>query len=550
MEVTKKLIMAAWEIGHHNSPCGVKVGGMAGVLEELPNEMAKYAAQTGLPLEIEVLSPCFRFYDRSKMDYQGKLNVPEFGMEFDVFSYVFEDGAHYNIKHVYFWNEALMGSWGDAGYSQSIYPSNGWNAIRIYARVAAAMANYIKAVTCHAIHLHDYHVGMIPFYLDMETLRYPGLVFTIHNASYQGWLEIWNDPSPVMYELAMPLAYYYEYFQHWGNFNTMKGVLLRIPEIGGVVTTVSEGYAQELYWSADDIRQLAMNEGYPFPQQVFVPSNGLSEFGEARVQGINNGLSQDKHPENLKYLKARELRKLQEQENKTIFHNFLVQEKMLREDHNYSLRDLANRAKLREYLCLECFDAIPEEQDIIFCAVGRLVEQKNFNVLLWAIEPILHHNPQAHFIILATPVKEDQYGQSYSKYFAELAQRNPDKVYFSSGMHEPLGKLVLAGSDFCIIPSRFEPCGLVDYEAAVLGNIPIVRKTGGLVKTLPHAYSYSWYDEEDPWGEVFTLQKVIGRAIDDYLNYPVAYQRRMQNCMQINTSWEKSVAQYFNALRL
>jgi glycogen synthase len=109
---------------------------------------------------------------------------------------------------------------------------------------------------------------------------------------------------------------------------------------------------------------------------------------------------------------------------------------------------------------------------------------------------------------------------------------------------------VLAGSDFCIVPSRFEPCGLVDYEAAVLGNIPIIRKTGGLVKTLPYSYSYSWYDEDDSWGETFTLSRVLERAISEYLHYPALHQQRIQNLMQLDTSWDRAVEKYWRLFRL
>lgn len=556
-----KLVMAAWEIGHAETTCGVKVGGMAAVLQELPVEMANYASQAGLPLQIEVLSPCFRFYDRSKMHHEGTLQEQRFHLDFEIFSYEFEDSSGRNIKHVYFWNEALLGYFGDAKYSQSIYLNNAWEALRVYARISAAMADYIMSTGCDAIQLHDYHVGLIPFYLDMETLGQPGLVFTIHNASYQGWLEIWNDPAPVMYELAMPVAYYYDYFQHWGHFNTLKGVVLRVPELGGFVTTVSEGYAHEICMNEDEVRHQAVAEGCPWPRKVFVPSGGLAEFGWVKVYGINNGLSENNRPENLRYLRASELNKIQSKAAAPLFRNPVVQEEMLREDHNYSRSDLSNRQRLKELLGIECFGIEgmgeqPELNHIIFCAVGRLVHQKNFEILLGLIEPIIHHYANVHFVILANAAEGDYYGEATRKHFTEIAQRNPQNVYFYPKtneypkMNEALGKMTLAASDFCLIPSRFEPCGLVDYEAVVLGNIPIVRKTGGLVKTLPHGYSYSWYDVEDPWGEAFALNHVMEHAIDDYIHYPVVHSKRVQSCMHIDTAWQKSVIDYLKLLRL
>jgi glycogen synthase len=447
----------------------------------------------------------------------------------------------------------VLGKFGEADYTQSIYPPNDWDAIRVYARVAAAMANYIKMTKCDALHLHDYHLGLIPFYLDMEALGSPGVVFTIHNATYQGWLEIWNDPAPVMYELSLPLKDYYDYFQHWRDFNTLKGILLKVAEVGGAVTTVSQGYARELCMTEDDLRNLAVTEGCPMPKKVFVPSLNLAEFTWVGVMGIDNGLSDENRPENMKFFKAAILQNMQQT---PLFRHPMVQEEMLKQDHNYSRSDLNNRWRLKELLCLECFGGKPEDDDIIFCAIGRLVHQKNFNVLLGCMEPIIHHHPNVHFIIQAASSRNDIYGEAHRQYFTEVAERNPNNVFFypklndHPQLHEALGKLVLAGSDFCIIPSRFEPCGLVDYEAAVLGNIPIVRKTGGLAKTLPHAYSYSWYNEEDPWGESLTLSKVIERAIEDFMYYPTVHQKRVLSCMDIDTSWEKAVSQYLRILRI
>ena len=44
----------------------------------------------------------------------------------------------------------------------------------------------------------------------------------------------------------------------------------------------------------------------------------------------------------------------------------------------------------------------------------------------------------------------------------------------------------MAGSDFLLMPSRFEPCGLPQMEGQFFGTLPIVHNTGGLHDTVEH----------------------------------------------------------------
>merc|ERR1712139_236795 len=53
-------------------------------------------------------------------------------------------------------------------------------------------------------------------------------------------------------------------------------------------------------------------------------------------------------------------------------------------------------------------------------------------------------------------------------------------VKFSS----PLAHLMTAGCDFMVVPSRFEPCGLIQLHAMAYGTVPLVSSTGGLVDTV------------------------------------------------------------------
>ncbi len=55
-------------------------------------------------------------------------------------------------------------------------------------------------------------------------------------------------------------------------------------------------------------------------------------------------------------------------------------------------------------------------------------------------------------------------------------------MVFLAGYDPQLAKLIYASGDFIVLPSEYEPCGLSDLYAQMMGNVPVVRLVGGLVK--------------------------------------------------------------------
>jgi starch synthase len=174
--------------------------------------------------------------------------------------------------------------------------------------------------------------------------------------------------------------------------------------------------------------------------------------------------------------------------------------------------------------------------------VSRLVEQKGFGELCGPTHGSLYNicdEFNLQFVILGT-------GDAWCEAELEsLAGRLPN-LAVDLEFNEPLAHLIMAGSDFLLVPSAFEPCGLTQMYAMRYGTLPIVRKTGGLVDTVES------YDE--PTGEgtgfVFDLltpsaiQNTVGWALWAWYNQPEHITAMQQRAMAERFSWETSAASY------
>jgi glycogen synthase len=67
-----------------------------------------------------------------------------------------------------------------------------------------------------------------------------------------------------------------------------------------------------------------------------------------------------------------------------------------------------------------------------------------------------------------------------------LARRWPERIAFESGWNDGLARRIYAGADSVLVPSRFEPCGLVQLLAQRYGALPVAHAVGGLCDTISH----------------------------------------------------------------
>jgi starch synthase len=157
--------------------------------------------------------------------------------------------------------------------------------------------------------------------------------------------------------------------------------------------------------------------------------------------------------------------------------------------------DLEGRGKCRKAL----FAALGAEAEgnahaiPLYGFIGRLTSQKGIDVLFGALRQIMGKASSPLFVVLGQgeKEKEDMMGWLAAQPSAER------KLFFVPRYDVRLSKLIFASSDFLLIPSEYEPCGLTDYIAQLSGSIPIVHRVGGLMKVRDGETGFA-YDGQSP----------------------------------------------------
>ncbi|MFA6317096.1 MAG: glycogen/starch synthase [Elusimicrobiota bacterium] len=563
-----RVALASWEIGRAWSGFGVKVGGLGQVVEELPPELVKAAGKQGIGLEVETLSPCFGHYDRSKLRklaFKPLAIIEGVSFEFEIYERVFQEKldlpegpVEVGFRHLYFWDHGQL-HWTHAG---AVYPYDPRVGLKLYSAVAQAMAGYIRQGDFQTVHLHDYHVGLVPFFLGDDFLARVPVHLTIHNASYQGVTFLEAGGFATLSRAGLPGEnLFHKYFDFFDNVNILKASMLKVAETGGRVTTVSGdlkgtwGYAAELRQGHAAVAEAARRITGRLAGEVFVPNRHLDLFEHLPVAGITNGLADRNRASRMPELKVGHLsaclERLKERRGPgaRLFRDPEVQDEMLSRDHAFDGRRLKVKIELKRLLYQEVFGHPIWGYPAIFGVVGRLVDQKNLGLVADVADAVLAHDPMARFVVLASGAAGDSYGAAMEAKFRDLAARQPGRVWFSSSFDPFLSRLIFAGSDFTLVPSRFEPCGLVDYEAALLGTVPICRATGGLVKIRHCGYLYEWLDVADYWGEAGAFLAKIKEALSVFRNDYPRHQALARKALATDASWDSSAAEYIRLYR-
>jgi starch synthase len=170
--------------------------------------------------------------------------------------------------------------------------------------------------------------------------------------------------------------------------------------------------------------------------------------------------------------------------------------------------------------------------------VSRLTGQKGFDLLPDALALGLR---EGKFQLVVQGSGEKR----FERMFHQLRDRYPRQVRFQTAFDNPLAHWIQAGSDFFLMPSKYEPCGLTQMYALKYGTVPIVRKTGGLADTVslwsPRTNTGTGivFDDYDAKAVHWALEA----AYNIYRDRPV-YRRLQHNGMTQNFSWDHQVQKY------
>jgi len=277
------------------------------------------------------------------------------------------------------------------------------------------------------VHCHDWQTGLLPLFVRDAERRYDltlalKTVFTIHNIAYQG---IFPRKSFALTNLPDDLMSI-DGLEYYDQMCMMKGGIV----FADLVTTVSPNYAKEI--------------------QTPEFGNGMDGVIATRLpdlHGLINGID-------------------------TAVWNPGVDATL---PARYSVSNMAGKALCRAKL-LEEMKWDPKFKGPIFGMVCRFTPGKGLDLVLGAAEFFARED--CRLVVLGGGERK------YEDAMRALAAAHPEKIAVSVRLDEAMSHLVEAGSDFFLMPSLFEPCGLNQMYSQAYGTVPLVSRVGGLVDTV------------------------------------------------------------------
>jgi starch synthase len=467
----------------------VKEGGLGDVVYALSRTLASWGH------DVRVVLPCYGSIDRETYRLQSlaTIEVP-MGILGRLSCQVLEgnvpgSGAMaYFVRYDPYYARRHLYSRDGEGFTD-----NG----RRYSLLSRATLELVRAIGLKPdiFHVHDWHTAVIPVFLntlyrDDPSITRVASLLTIHNMMHQG---VFDKGLMDILEIGWEHFHFRE-LEFFNRVNFLKGGIYHAT----IVNAVSPSY----------IREIQRPE---FAYGI----DGVLRDRFFDLYGILNGVDyREWNPETDPLIAA-----------------------------NYSEADL-----LGKRLCkrdLQQTVGLPDHPEVpLIGLVSRLVKQKGIDILAEAAHRILSLDVQ--LVLLGSG---DPWSQSF---FEALSKACPEKFACRIGFDNPLAHKILAGADFFVLPSRFEPCGLTQMYGLRYGTLPVVRATGGLNDTVEN------FDEATLEGTGFkfydltaeALFNTIGWAVHIFYDNREAMEVLIRRAMKKRFTWEESARKYESLYRL
>jgi starch synthase len=337
----------------------------------------------------------------------------------------------------------------------------------------------------HLIHCHDWHTALVPVFLRHKFQLPIKSVLTIHNLAYQG-----NTATPVLKHSSLdPQSCQ---ILKWDSLDHHLNILMEGLLHADLITTVSPTYAQEI---------LSKEHGHELDPILTAKKDHLV--------GILNGINTlDFDPARDPHLPV----------------------------HFDSSNVQSTKIELKQVLFQKL--KLPDNTGPLIGFVGRVdPQQKGVELIINAISHSLLPPTNSTFAFLGT-------GDPYQEQALHQVSSGKSNISITTRYDEPLARLIYAASDLLLIPSLYEPCGLVQLIAMRYGSLPVARNTGGLKDTIKHLQTGFLFHHYSVSSMMSGLTEAL-LAISD----PNKHRQMISTAMSQDFSWNQSAKMYHQLYR-
>ena len=333
---------------------------------------------------------------------------------------------------------------------------------------------------------HDWQTGLAPLFLRVAEEEYNTSLalktfFSIHNLAFQGLF-----PNSSFRYTNLP-----------NEFNELDGI-----EFYEQISLIKGG----IFFS-DKIITVSPN----YAKEILTPEFGCGMEGALKTRssdltGIANGIDTDVWDPNLDD----------------------------RLPANYSLSNLEGKRACRSHLLRKL--GLAETDNPVYGIVCRLTEQKGVDMLLSQMSFFSKRDCRLVVLGMGDP--------KYERSLKRWAKTHPDKIAVCTVLNEAMSHLVEAGSDYYLMPSVFEPCGLNQMYSQRYGTPPLASDVGGLHDTIVDF-------REDAGGGSGLLfepsEQAFRNALEESLSIfgmKSEYEKMQANGMKRDFSWTNAAKEY------